>query len=81
MPRRTSGSPIGEALVWAYRIMAVAVAMCVPVVAGNWLDHRWGTSVWGPVGLVVGFTGGLAALVRATRAGAPGKERAPPPGQ
>jgi hypothetical protein len=78
MPRRQNGSPIGAALVWAYRIIAVSVAMFAPAVAGGWLDHRLGTSFWGPAGLVVGFVGGLVAILQATR---PSRGEGPPSGR
>lgn len=67
MPRPPAGSPIGDALVWAYRIIGVAIAMFLPAVVGSWLDDRLGTRFLGGLGLVVGFTGGLAALIRTTR--------------
>jgi len=53
--------------VWAYRIIGVAIAMFLPAVAGNWLDERLGSRFLGGAGLVIGFTGGLAALVRTAR--------------
>lgn len=62
-PRR---SPVGEALAWSSRIMAVGAAMFLPAVAGGWLDVQFGTRFLAPAGLVVGFAGGLAWLVRLT---------------
>lgn len=70
---KRAGSPIGDALVWAYRIIAVAVAMFLPAVAGRWLDARAGSSVFGITGLVIGVAGGLATLVRTARAPLPRK--------
>ena len=64
MPRANDQSPIGEAMVWASRIMAVGLVMFLPALAGNWLDARLGTRFLGPVGLVVGFVIGLAWLVQ-----------------
>lgn len=62
--RRQPDSPVGEALAWASRIIAIGIAMFLPAVAGNWLDARLGTRFLGPVGLVVGFVVGLAWLVQ-----------------
>lgn len=63
MPRSQSGSPVGEALAWASRIIAIGLMMFLPAVAGGWLDGRLGTRVIGPAGLVIGFAAGLATLV------------------
>ena len=57
-------SPVGEALVWASRIMAVGVVMFLPAVAGTWLDGRLGTGFLGLVGLVIGFVAGVGWLVQ-----------------
>jgi hypothetical protein len=62
--RRQPDSPVGEALAWASRIIAIGIAMFLPAVAGNWLDARLGTRFLGPVGLAVGFVIGLAWLVQ-----------------
>ena len=62
--RRETGSPVGEAMVWASRIIAVGLAMFLPAVAGNWLDARLGTGFLGPAGLVLGFVLGLSWLVQ-----------------
>lgn len=62
--RRQPDSPVGEALAWASRIIAIGIAMFLPAVAGNWLDARLGTRFLGPVGLVVGFVIGLTWLVQ-----------------
>jgi hypothetical protein len=71
MPREPQGSPVGEALAWASRIMAVGLAMVLPAVAGGWLDARLGTGFLAPAGLVVGFVAGLAWLVQLTRKRSP----------
>lgn len=60
-------SPIGEALHWASRIIAVGVTMFLPAVGGRWLDARLGSNVFGLLGLVVGFVAGLTWLVRMTK--------------
>lgn len=62
MPRTPSESPIGEAMAWASRIMAIGLTMFVPGVVGGWLDDRLGTRVVGPAGFVLGFTVALAWL-------------------
>lgn len=66
-------SPVGEALAWASRIMAIGLAMFLPAVAGGWLDARLGLRFCGPAGLVLGFAAGLTWLVRL------GGRRRPPP--
>ena len=57
-------SPVGEAMVWASRIMAVGVAMFLPAVLGTWLDGRLGTTFLGLAGLVIGFVAGIGWLVQ-----------------
>jgi hypothetical protein len=62
-------SPLGEAFSWASRIMAVGVAMFLPAVAGNSLDTRLETRIFGLVGLIIGFVVGLTWLIRMTTGG------------
>jgi hypothetical protein len=69
MPQSSRGSPIGDALVWSSRIMALGLMMFLPGVAGNWLDARLGTRFLGPVGLVLGFAVVLVLLVQIGRTG------------
>lgn len=64
MIRQSQRSPVGDALVWASRIMAVGLAMFLPAVAGGWLDAWFGTGFMAPAGLVLGFVAGLAWLVQ-----------------
>lgn len=71
MPRPPQPSPIGVALVWASRIMAVGLAMFLPAVAGTWLDTRLGTGVFGGIGLVLGFVAGLGWIVQLGRRSRP----------
>ncbi len=66
---RDTSSPVGEALAWASRLMAVGCVMFLPTVAGGWADARLGTSWLAPVGLVLGFGLGLTWLVRLAAAG------------
>jgi len=60
-------SPVGEAMAWASRIIAIGIAMFLPAVAGNWLDSRLGTGFLGMAGLVLGFVLGLTWLVQLSR--------------
>jgi hypothetical protein len=64
MGQRPQESPIGEALGWAARIIAIGLTMFLPGVAGSWLDGRLGTPWLGPVGLAVGFIVALTILAR-----------------
>jgi hypothetical protein len=66
-PHHDQSSPIGEAMVWASRIIAIGIAMFLPAVAGNWLDSRLGTRFLGMAGLVLGFVLGLSRLVQLSR--------------
>ena len=66
MARRTAGSPVGEALSWASRIIAVGIAMFLPATLGAWADAKLGTRLLAPAGLVIGFTAGLTWLIRMT---------------
>ena len=67
MAREPHPSPVGEALAWASRIIAVGCVMFLPAVAGSWLDARAGTGFLAPVGLVVGFVAGLSWLIHLSR--------------
>ena len=60
-------SPVGEAMAWASRIIAIGIAMFLPAVAGNWLDSRLGTGFLGMAGLVLGFVLGLTWLAQLSR--------------
>jgi hypothetical protein len=60
-------SPVGEAMAWASRIIAIGIAMFLPAVVGNWLDSRLGTGFLGMAGLVLGFVLGLTWLVQLSR--------------
>ncbi|MFN9367234.1 MAG: hypothetical protein ACK6CT_00485 [Planctomycetia bacterium] len=64
MARAPHPSPVGEALAWASRIIAMGCVMFLPAVAGNWLDTRMGTGFLAPLGLVAGFVAGLSWLVQ-----------------
>jgi len=69
--RRSSGSPVGEALVWVSRITAIGLSMFLPGLAGNWLDARLGLTFLGPLGFVLGFVAGLSQLVAISRRSRP----------
>ena len=58
------GSPVGEGIAWASRIIAIGLAMFLPGVIGGWLDARWGTRFLGPAGLVLGLASALAWLLQ-----------------
>jgi hypothetical protein len=64
MDRPTRTSPIGDAIAWASRIMAIGLAMFLPGVAGGWLDERLGLRVLGPAGFVLGFAAGITWLAQ-----------------
>lgn len=67
MTRQSQRSPVGDALVWASRIMATGLVMFLPAVVGGWLDAHLGTGFLAPAGLVLGFVAGLAWLVQVAR--------------
>lgn len=62
MERGPQKSPIGEAMAWVSRIMAIGLTMFLPGVAGSWLDARLGTSILAPLGLVAGFAVAILSL-------------------
>jgi hypothetical protein len=64
MARDPDVSPVGEAMVWVSRIIAIGLSMFLPGVAGGWLDARLGTRFLGPLGFVVGLAGALLSLTR-----------------
>ncbi len=67
MPRDPRVSPIGEAMVWVSRIMAIGLMMFLPGVAGGWLDGEIGTRLLGPLGFAVGLGGALLMLLHLTK--------------
>jgi MFS family permease len=72
---RGPASPVGEAMAWATRIMAIGLAMFIPGVVGGWLDDRFGLRLLGPLGFVLGFAAALTWLTQL--AAGPKKERRP----
>jgi hypothetical protein len=66
MGRDSDVSPVGEAMVWVSRIMAIGLSMFLPGVAGGWLDARLGTRFLGPLGFVLGLATAFLSLSRLT---------------
>jgi hypothetical protein len=66
MSRDSDVSPVGEAMVWVSRIMAIGLSMFLPGVAGGWLDTRLGTRFLGPLGFVLGLATAFLSLSRLT---------------
>jgi hypothetical protein len=66
MGRDPDVSPVGEAMVWVSRIIAIGLSMFLPGVVGGWLDARLGTRFLGPLGFVVGLGTALWSLSRLT---------------
>ena len=62
--RRNTDSPVGDAMVWSARIMAIGLSMFVPGVIGGWLDARSGLQLLGPIGFLLGFGTALFWLTR-----------------
>ncbi|MFM8633953.1 MAG: hypothetical protein ACKOEX_03945 [Planctomycetia bacterium] len=69
MERGQQKSPIGEAMAWVSRIMAIGLTMFLPSVAGSWLDARLGTSILAPLGLVAGVAVAILSLARLKKSG------------
>lgn len=67
MREQPQQSLVGEAFAWAARIMAVGLAMALPAIAGNWLDKRLETRFLAVVGLMLGFSAGMAWVVQVAR--------------
>ena len=64
MIRAPDPSPIGDALAWAARIMAIGIEMFVPGVIGTWLDQRYELGVLGPACFLLGLSASLIWLVK-----------------
>jgi hypothetical protein len=54
---------------WVSRITAIAVEIVVLIWLGRWLDNRFGTAYWAPIGLVLGPVVGFWHLLSITIAG------------
>jgi hypothetical protein len=59
------------AMEWVSRITTVALEMVLPGIGGQWLDARYGTSVFGPLGFVLGLVVGMWHLLRMTKSPRP----------
>lgn len=56
-------SAVAEAMDWSGRIIAIALQMILPGLAGHWLDERNGTGYWMPIGLVLGLVTAVWQLI------------------
>jgi hypothetical protein len=59
--------PMALAMQWVSRIFAASLMMVAPGLGGQWIDRRWETGVFGPIGFVLGMVGGVAYLIAVTR--------------
>jgi F0F1-type ATP synthase assembly protein I len=66
MPRPDNRHPLAAAAEWVSRITAIALEVVVCIWLGQWLDRKFGTSYWGPVGLVLGPVVGFWHLLTVT---------------
>ena len=69
----SQGRALSEAFNWVGRVVAVAVEMVLPGVAGSWLDRTWGTSFLAPLGFVLGLLLGVTHLIVMAQASARSK--------
>jgi F0F1-type ATP synthase assembly protein I len=66
--QRDDRSPLVLAYEWSARITAISLELVIPVLAGYWLDHRWGTHPWlALVGAGLGFAAATLSLLRLTK--------------
>lgn len=57
--------PFVVAYEWSARITSICIELVVPVLAGYWLDHRWGTFPWLILaGIAIGMAVAVLGLVR-----------------
>jgi len=54
---------MAEAMEWVARITAIGLVMTLPGLAGQWLDKRFGTSIFTLCGLGFGFVIGMLQLL------------------
>lgn len=71
-------APMAIALEWSARIMAVALEMVLPGLAGVWLDRRFGTQCLAWLGFVFGLVAGMWHLIRVTKTTGGTARRRPP---
>lgn len=48
---------------WLSRTIAIMVVMCLPAVAGMYVDDYFQTGVWTPIGAISGFILGTCLLL------------------
>jgi hypothetical protein len=65
--RGDSRPPLLAAQEWITQITTVVAEMVLPGLAGDWLDHRWGTKFLTLVGFALGLTVGIWHLIVMTR--------------
>jgi hypothetical protein len=66
MPR-VGEHPIGSAMEWVARIVAVALAMVLPGLGGRWLDQRFDTHYFTLPAFVFGLIFGIWYLLAITK--------------
>lgn len=69
----SSSKAMAEAMVWVSRITAIGLEMALPALIGRWMDERYQTSFWFPIGVVAGPILGFWHLLVIT--GVIGKEQ------
>jgi F0F1-type ATP synthase assembly protein I len=74
--QRDDRSSFAAAYAWSARITSISLELVIPVVAGYWLDQRWGTlPTLLIVGVLLGFATATLSLLRLTKP----SRRDPPP--
>ena len=58
--------PVSVAVEWVSQITAIALEIVVCIWLGRWLDGRFATSFWSPIGLVLGPVLGFWHLLALT---------------
>ena len=58
--------PIAAAVHWVSQITGIGLEIVLPIIAGRWLDERWGTSYWTVVGVLLGPVFGFWHLLKLT---------------
>jgi ATP synthase protein I len=65
-----SRSPMAVGVVWASRVMSVAMEFALPPLAGVYLDRRWATQpILTLVGSALGFAVGMVHILKIAREG------------
>ena len=63
-----SPHPMGRAMNWVSRILAVVGVMVLPGLGGQWLDERWGTKFLALIGFALGMVFSITYLLALTKA-------------